>query len=195
VEGHLIETKAVKKLGKPKGIQRFPTNPFINKMTMKTPKTRIRYAELGQQEGVTVKIGDKVVSNRLYTLVEHEVSGEQFVKLYSRYATLWFDLSLPAQKLFNVFFKMVLETPPLITYFYLHSSDPVLLQYIKTPKTFHRAVNELIENQIIARHFSEGWYWLNPFVMGKGDQVKIIANLKIKDSQKKSQSLQQGTDQ
>lgn len=191
----MLEKTAVKKLGKPKGIQRFATNPFVNKFTMKAPKTRLTYAEIGKTEGVTVKSGDKIIGTKLFTVVEHEVSGEQFVKLYSKYATLWFDLSLPAQKLFNIFFKMVLESPPLITYFYLSNSDPILLQYIKTPKTFHRAVNELIQNQIIARHFSEGWYWLNPFVMGKGDQIKIITNLKIKESQKKSQSQQKGIEQ
>lgn len=169
-----------KKRGKPKGIKRYKENPFIDKMNIKLGKTKINYFKVLTNEPVTV--GDKQIGESLYTKVEHEVSGEQFVKLYSRYASIWFDLSPAALKMFGLFYTMILCSPPNMTYFYLSQSDPILVRYIKTPNTFHKAINELIKNEIIDRHFSEGWYWVNPYVMGRGDQLKIITELKLKNN-------------
>lgn len=172
--------KELKKPGKPKGIKRYKENPFLDKMNIKLGKTRVSYFKVLANQPVTV--GDSHIADTLYTKVEQEVSGEQFVKLYSRYAGIWFELSPAALKIFGLFYSMILCSPPNMTYFYLSQSDPILVRYIKTPNTFHKAINELIKNEIIERHFSEGWYWLNPYVMGRGDQLKIIMELKLKKS-------------
>lgn len=169
-----------KKRGKPKGIKRYQQNPFVDKLCIKLGKTKISYLKVLTNSPVTV--GENKIADSLFTRIEHEVSGEQFVKLYARYANIWFDLSPAALKIFGLFYAMVLCSPPDTTYFYLSQSDPILVRYIKTPNTFHKAINELIKNQIIERHFSEGWYWINPYVMGRGDQLKIITELKLKNN-------------
>lgn len=182
MEAHLKCNNDAKKAGKPKGLKRYKENPFVNRTEIKLKKTKVSYFKVLSNEPVKVTHGEKQIGNQLYAKVEHEVSGEQFVKLYARYATIWFDLSPAALKIFGLFYAMVLCSPPDTTYFYLSNSDPILVRYIKTSKTFHKAINELIKNQIIERHFSEGWYWINPYVIGRGDQLKIITELKLKNS-------------
>lgn len=180
MENNLKCENEIKKSGKPKGIKRFHSNPFIEFKGVQFKKTKINYFKVLTNKPVTV--GDEKIGDKLFAKVEHEVSGEQFVKIYARYASIWFDLSPAALKIFGLFYSMILCSPAEMTYFYLSNSDPILNRYIKTPSTFHKAINELIKNQIIARHFSEGWYWLNPFVMGRGDQLKIITELKMKNN-------------
>jgi hypothetical protein len=179
--------KKPKKLGRPKGQKRYKHNPFVNENEIIVKRTKLKFVEIKSSE--PVKIGDTQIGQGLYTAVEQVVSGEQFVKLYGRYASIWFDLSPAALKIFGLLYAMVLTSPPETTYFYLSNSDPILNRYIKTPVSFHGALRELISKRIIERHFSEGWYWINPYVMGRGDQIKILTNLKLQHSPKSHQEI------
>jgi hypothetical protein len=182
-----LEQKQIKAKGKPKGIKRYKYNPFAEETQITVKRTKMRFVEIKSSE--PVKIGDTQIGQGLYTAVEQVVSGEQFVKIYGRYANIWFDLSPASLKIFGLFYAMVLNSSPETTYFYLSNSDPILKRYVKTPGTFHAAIRELISKRIIERHFSEGWYWINPYVMGRGDQIKILTNLKLQHSPKSHQEI------
>ena len=178
-----------KKAGRPKGLKRYDTNPFLKNEHLIHKKTKTIFPQVITNK--EIKAGEVTIGEGLCIKTEKEVCGEKFIKVYARYCGVWFDLSNAAMRVFGLIFCFVMESPNGTTMFYLSPIDPKIKKHIKTETLFYRAIRELIDRGFLARHIAESWYWVNPFILGKGDLIKTISVLKLNKS---SESLNKITE-
>ena len=177
-----------KKAGRPKGLKRYDTNPFLKNEHLMHKKIKTIFPKVISNKDV--KVGETPIGKGLYVSSEREVSGEKFIKVYARYCGAWFDLSNAAMRVFGLIFCFVMESPNETTMFYLSPIDPKIKKHIKTETLFYRAIRELIDQGFLARHIAESWYWVNPFILGKGDLIKTINTLKLNKSNESLNEIQ-----
>jgi len=182
-------TPEKKKAGRPKGLKRYDTNPFLKSENLIHKKTKTNFMKVISNKDV--KVGNTTIGSGIYINSEREVSGEKFVKVYARYCGVWFDLSNAAMRVFGLIFCFVMDSPNGSTMFYLSPIDPKIKKHIKTETLFYRAIRELIDRGFLARHIAESWYWVNPFILGKGDLIKTINTLKLDKSNESLNEIQE----
>ena len=175
-------TAVKKKTGK-YVLERYTENPFVDTTSIKTQKTKVTFAKVKGASVGNLKTGE-VYGSGVYTSVERTVSSEEFVKIYGAMASIWFDLSTAGNKMFSAIYEILLAQKESSTAIYIHPTDEIVRKYIKSNHNFFKGINDLIDNKVIARHFSESWYWTNPYIICKGDQLKVLMNIKKQKGQK-----------
>lgn len=191
MEAYSLEqvTPEKKKSGRPKGLKRYDINPFLKNENLIHKKTKTNFMKVISNKDV--KVGNTTIGHGVYIGSEREVSGEKFIKVYARYCGVWFDLSNAAMRVFGLIFCFVMDSPNGSTMFYLSPIDPKIKKHIKTETLFYRAIRELIDRGFLARHIAESWYWVNPFILGKGDLIKTINTLKLDKSNESLNEIQE----
>jgi len=97
-----------------------------------------------------------------------EVDNERFVKIYTSNLSMWFELSIPSQKMM----QYILSILP-------RNSDVVVLEFervkayteYKSFSSIYNAINELINKRIIARTKIKDAFFINPSFIFNGDRV------------------------
>lgn len=97
-----------------------------------------------------------------------EVDNDRFVKIYTANLSLWFELSIPAQRVL----QYILTILP-------RNSDMIMLSYeqvkayteYKSFTSVYDAINELINKKIIARSKVKEMFYINPSFIFNGDRI------------------------
>lgn len=174
-------------------IKRYEHSPFSPK-TMVIPK-----------KGKAIKIASSLGKNKDIALINtasgeefethistyRTVDSDRFIKIFTQNIKMIFDLSATGIKAFNVLlFAMQYQS---------RDNDIVdldkltLEDFVKETNknmslaTFYRGLNELENNQIIAKHLRKGRYFINPHFVFNGDRIAFTTvlmrerNEKLKD--------------
>lgn len=159
---------------------KYDANPFINNLIIKTKGRKITVArgstlidsETGEVGGCT-EIAQVV-----------EIDEGEFVKLFTRDLSVWFDLNRSAMRVFGALLA-TLQTSSIgrdLVFFDLRSKA---LETFKISKsTFYRGLEELIEKGFIARHISSGWFFINPAMFFNGNRARFIKEYRKKEDNK-----------
>jgi hypothetical protein len=157
------------------------TNPFWDLLEMDVHKRKIRLkGDNGPKAIVSLGTGEKEGVAEVYRV--QEVDGDRFIKVYTRYLTVFFDMSKNAQKLFEFALYEAGRNKNKDTLF-LHPKDAD--RYHKTmgrsgysQASFYRAADELCGKEIFARSDVAGKFFINPAVFWNGDRVEFITELR-----------------
>jgi hypothetical protein len=163
------------KSGGVRGATKYETSPFIDSLTVKTRGRKVTVSrgsnivnlDTGEIEGVT-EIA-QIVS----------VDEGQFVKLFTKDLSIWFDLSRAGMRVFGTLLTAV-QTSAIgrdLVYFDYASDSTKDFGLSKT--TFYRGLDELIEKGFIARHKSASWYFTNPTMFFNGDRARFVKEYRI----------------
>jgi Firmicute plasmid replication protein (RepL) len=144
-------------------------NPFLNLQRLKlieVTKSKSYIAKENIDEGIIVGLNQNFTfSNSFF------VEQDKKVSLYkgTNVRSMMLQLTSPALRLFVY-----------IAYTLPENSDIIHLPYKKVAKhlglslpTYYKAVNELAENQIIAKQKKE-YYWINPVHLFNGNKINFF---------------------
>lgn len=160
---------------------RYQENPFWDNLEMDTHKRRVRLkGENGPKALVSMGTGERegvAEVSRVY-----EVDGEKFIKVFTRYLTVFFDISKNGQKLFEFALFEAGRNKNKDSLF-LHPKDAD--RYHKamgrsgySQASFYRAADELCTAEILARSDVAWKFFINPGVFWNGDRVDFITQLR-----------------
>ena len=171
-----------------KDFQRLPTHyycPFIARLVIKERKKLVELAKYNREDKVyelhelpnsegnptfgihnTLKIEELVIADK------RSYEGS-FVKFYT--TDFLVSLSLYALKVF-VYITKILEINRNKVEFSI--SDISINCKIIEPRKIYDGINELIEKEIIAKHNIEGIYFVNPNIIFRGANRKILLEKK-----------------
>jgi hypothetical protein len=86
---------------------------------------------------------------------------DKYILINKESFELIFSLSNSAMMVYSLILRYVLQANKNTNMYYLTFKDDEIKKHIKTSKSFYKASKELIEKQVIARHVTEGCYWIN----------------------------------
>lgn len=172
-----------------------PLNPRAVSTTVKSRKKDVTVYERNPfwQVSTEVKIGTKRVTMAAGCIVKpdtgesihmagvhriEEVDESQFVKLFTKNASLFFDLNRPAQKLIHFILVLYQDQPGKegIWWTWKDCEDWIKKNTIKglSRASYHRALAELLQKKMIAESDRTNFYWINPHVFFNGDRMVFI---------------------
>lgn len=94
------------------------------------------------------------------------VDKSQFAKIYASEIGMLYELSKPAQNVF-LYLTKVMDYDNKA---YINTEKDCLKLGYKTGLSVTKGLKELIKNNIIAPAVMQGWYWLNPTIVCKGER-------------------------
>lgn len=156
-------------------------NPFWETLQMDRHTRRAKLkGENGPKALVSLGTGERegvAEVSRVY-----EVDGDQFIKVFTRYLTVFFDISKNGQKLFEFALNEASRNKNKDCLF-LNPKDAD--RYHKSmgrsgysQASFYRATDELCEAQIFARSDVVGKFFINPAIFWNGDRVDFVTQLR-----------------
>ena len=172
-----------------------PMNPRAVSTTVKSRKKDVTVYERNPfwQVSTEVKIGTKRVTMAAGCIVKEdtgesihmagvhrieEVDESQFVKLFTKNASLFFDLNRPAQKLIHFILLVYQDQPGKegIWWTWKDCEDWIKKNGVKglSRASYHRAMAELLQKKMIAESDRTNFYWINPHVFFNGDRMVFI---------------------
>lgn len=171
-----VRARTVERNGK----ETWTSNPFWEAHEIETRTKRTR---LSAEQQVLVNIRTGQTENVAEISKVYEVDSDVFVKVFTRYLNVFFDISKNAQRLFEVVLYEVGKKP---------NEDLIYLHPISAERyhrqtrgggysqaSFYRALDELIEKGIIARSADgPNLYWINGRVFWNGDRVRFVTELR-----------------
>lgn len=170
-------------------IERFTENPFIGEMIIPKKGKYVKLSRLGRDETVLINNSTGEHFGTHVTTIK-QVDGEQFIKLFTANIALTFELEKSGLKALNVLVWEVQKNAI--------AKDVVVLDVevlerfkvdngIKTfaRNTFLKGLSDLVKNKIIARHFRQGWYYINPNFIFNGDRIAFTTLIERKKSEAK----------
>lgn len=180
IEEHTPERVRAKSVVVGDNKESWETNPFWEAIAIPTRRKRS-----------ILETGDKLLTDRATGVVEgvaevsrvFEVDSDAFIKVYTRFLHVFFDISKNAQRLFEV---VLTETGKKKEQdeIYLHPKTAERYHKEKpngkgySQASFYRAVSELIDSGIIARSATgPNLYWINPVIFWNGDRIRFVTEM------------------
>jgi len=157
-----------------------------------------------QELSKRIKTGKfRIAANRNITVTDHDtglvsdglnvihkvvnVDNEQYVKLYKKQLAMLFDMSAKSLKLLSFIMSICNRNTD---YVYFSYKDCMVFTGYKSRQVIYRALNELIQSNIIAKSGSQSKYWINPAIFFSGDRLVVVNEYrKIIKEENKSNSL------
>ena len=159
-------------------------NPFItaSKFAVVVGK---KSEVVGQDLTITDKKAEEIASGVVVRM--KQVDTEQFVKIYSKNISIFFELSTTAQKVLISVILAVQEQSKDKAEIFLSYQQAIRyynsINYEKIPSrnNFSRGINQLIDAEFIANHWRRaGWYWINPNILFNGDRIAFMELYRLK---------------
>jgi len=137
------------------------------------------YVRVGNKALTLHKDSDaKIVSNPIKTFDickdvrgiarVREVDNDKFVKIYTGHLGVWFELSVPAQKVLSYILNVLPRNSDMVRM----SMDRLKgFTAYKSDTSIYDAINELCNRRIIARSKSTELYFINPGYIFNGDRI------------------------
>lgn len=169
---------------KKKELVRHKENPFIEDLNVSVRTKQIKVSKLGKDNNVLV---DRETGEEQGTFVGtfKRVDDENFLKLFTANIALTFELKAAGIKAFNVVCWMMQRKAidrDLITIDKYTLEDFNEEHNKKLSRAvLYRGIDDLIENQIIARARKEGDYFINPNFMFNGDRIVFATVIERKN--------------
>lgn len=166
-------------------VVRFEKNPFLPNLSVKTKNQHIRVSKIEQEKDENILINPDTGEVAYTHMVTYkEVDKEEFVKVFTRNIGMMFNLKPKGIKVLNILMFAVQN--------YALGKDKVkfdkftLEEFKKSTnlkieiQTFQKGINELIDNQIVARTKEQGYYFINPNFIFNGDRFAFTTAFKKK---------------
>jgi hypothetical protein len=161
-----------------KTLPRYFKNPFLTADTILNTKQKIHYSTVKKGRFGDIDTGE-IHGDTLNIAVQSEYDSESFIKVYAGMSRIWYDMSNVGMKAFALVFAAIQESIPGATFVYIHNLDPRSRHFLASNGQFYKGIHELVNLNIIARHRSEHWYWVNPFVMCRTNRIRILQDVKL----------------
>ena len=110
-----------------------------------------------------------------------EVDDGQFIKLFTKDLSIWFDLSKGAMRVFGALLTIVQQSAIGRDMVFFDFRSEALEAFNISKSTFYRGLDELIEKGFIARHLSPGWFFINPAMFFNGNRARFIKEYRRKE--------------
>lgn len=154
---------------------KYETNPFIVELKGKM--------FLQPRANTIVARGQKIVNTNTGEVIDEAVllgrrkivDKSQFAKLYASELSALYELSKPAQTVF-LYLAKVMDYDNKA---YLNAEKDCTKLGYKSGLSVMRGVKELINKDILAPAIMQGWYWLNPIIVCKGERFAIYTEFVI----------------
>lgn len=169
------------------GLIKYKENPFLEKevLTIKVKNKRVGVASgtalVDTQTGETV--GMTTIAQKI------EVDAEEFIKLYTKDITVYFELSPSGIKTFAILLREVQGKAI--------NRDKVFFKYDQidfhgniqmSQAVFYRGIQELVTKQFIAKASDPNWYFLNPSLIFNGDRARFVKEYHIQQGTKRNEN-------
>jgi hypothetical protein len=163
-----------------KGVRSTPkyeNNPFLSGVIIKTRSKKLTVArgghivnsETGELEGVT-EIAQIV-----------NVEKEQFIKIFTKDISLWFDLNRTALRVFGALLYIYQDDSIRNDLVYFHHEDDRIKHFNIKKASWFTGLEELLRKGFLARHIRTNWFYINPSMFFNGDRARFIREYRIKD--------------
>ena len=173
------------KLKSLKGIEGYETNPFMIELKGKMflqPRANMIIAK--GENIVNTETGEVLKDN---TLIGRRkvVDKSQFAKIYASEIGILYELSKTAQNVFLYLTKIMdYDNKALFHY----AKDFKKLGY-KTEVSCLKGLRELLTKNIIAPHYINGVYWMNPTIVCKGERFAKYTEYLTEEEAKREQQF------
>lgn len=178
---------------KPSLSHKFAENPFLKDLKVRGKiKTRIMHAPSADRF-IGVAEGDEGTGDAMAVVQRFKLDEEQFVKVYTRFFSSWFDMSKTAQKIFQAVLSAI-QARPNEDQFWLSPEDVTKSVGIKSRSSIHSGLLELVELKIIAPSArGSNWWYCNPQYIFNGDRLSFYTEFqrvkRAKDTDKNQLTL------
>ena len=160
-------------------------NPFLDNLVVKTKKKRITVARGSDiVDGTTGEITGRTEIGQII-----EVGGEEFIQLFTKDIGIWFDFERSTQKLFAQILQRIQSEAINRDKFYYCIED-MEKDVSLSRTTVYKALTELINKGVIAKHKHTNWFFLNPALLFNGDRADFVKSYRVS---KKSPELSHKT--
>lgn len=173
-------TLAVKEPKKSRrGLVRFKTNPFLQKVAANTPvgTKRITNKTGDRMMIVSEETGEILAPAGFHEIVE--VDKSQFVKLFKNGVSAFKGLTNTGAKVFSVLYDEIQKNPSQ-DYVYLSFSEINQDTDPMSDRTFFRGIKELLDTKFIAESMTTGKYFVNPDYLWNGNRLAFIKEYRLK---------------
>jgi hypothetical protein len=170
--------------GDGKGVRsakKYDVNPFIDRLVVKTRGRKVTVARGSTL--VDMNTGEIDGLTEIAQIVE--VDEGQFVKLFTKDLSLWFDLNKSAMRVFGALLSTVQKESIGRDLVYFDHTSEQTKEFGMSKQTFYRGVEELMEKGFIARHRSPGWYFTNPAMFFNGNRARFVKEYRKSKSKPK----------
>lgn len=157
---------------------RFPTNPFLDFVEIKN-KDKMIFAKTDSQ-ALNTTTGE-IMGQQLVATFK-KVDTSKFVKIFTDKISHILNLSKAGHKMLIIILSHIQATAINEDTFILSFTDAQLVAKklnMKKQKpfisktTFDRGIRDIIKHGLIARHYNQNMYFINPAIIYNGDRNKI----------------------
>jgi hypothetical protein len=157
---------------------RFPTNPFLDFVEIRN-KDKMIFAKTDSQ-ALNTKTGELMGQQVVATF--KKVDASKFVKIFTDKISHILDLSKAGHKMLIIILSHIQSTAVNEDAFMLSFVDAQQIAEKLTIEkqkpslskmTFNRGVRDIIKHGLIARHYNQNMYFINPAIIYNGDRNKI----------------------
>ena len=154
---------------------RYETNPFVLELKGKMYLQPKANAIIAKGQSIVDTSTGEVINESILIGRRKIVDKSQFAKIYASEIAMLYDLSKTAQNVFLYLTKVMdYENKAYIN----AELDCKKLGY-KTPLSITKGLKELFKNDIIAPAIMQGYYWLNPKIVCKGERFAMYTEFVV----------------
>jgi hypothetical protein len=168
------------------GLVKHKENPFIEGGLV---QLKIRRKNIGVAMGAALVDPESGEVAGMTTIAQRiEVDAEEFVKLFTKDISVFFDFTPTAIRTFAVLLKAVQKSAINRDKVYFRYEELELANCNLPSSVFYRGIKELIDKQFLAKAEAPNWYFLNPSLIFNGDRARFIKEYHIKKGVKMTDS-------
>lgn len=175
-----------------KEVVRHLENPFLESLDVRVRTKKIKVSKIGKDNNILMNQDSGEIQGT-YVGTYKRVDEEQFLKLFTANIALTFDLKAAGIKAFNVVCWMMQQKAvdrDLLTI------DKYVLEDFNNEHNkklsravLYRGLDDLIENQILARARREGDYYVNPNFIFNGDRIVFATVIEKRKKEEEQQEI------
>jgi Firmicute plasmid replication protein (RepL) len=158
--------------------KKWEASPFIEPLVIKTRGKKMTVA----RGSTIVDLDTGEIEGRTEIQQVVEVDEGQFIKLFTKDLSIWFDLNKSALRVFGALLATVQSTAIGRDLVFFDYEQKATEEFKMSKQTFYRGVDELINKGFIARHKSAGWYFINPAMFFNGNRARFVKEYRIKET-------------
>lgn len=147
------------------------TNPFIPELYDIKMKSRIRVAKKGGMVDTVDRETGEIRSGFYQALItEKKYDSEKFIKVYPQ----GLDVMLKLSKSASITLKYFLSKLGYGDTVALNMKEAMKYTGYENAKTIYSAISELKKENVLANHYRNGIYYINPTMFYRGIRLKLI---------------------
>lgn len=154
---------------------KYETNPFVVELKGKMYLQPKANAIIAKGQSIVDTSTGEIIDESVLIGRRKIVDKSQFAKIYASEVGMLYDLSKTAQNVFLYLTKVMdYENKAYLNY----NKDYKKIGY-KNFKSVFKGLKELVKNDIIAPTVMQGFYWLNPKIVCKGERFAMYTEFVV----------------